>query len=106
MPVVGVWALYATLRDGFTHQRLSKLIAEDGMELDVSDLPRRPSGRIERDAADALFETVEAELEADPDNWRRWYRLGRAYEYAGDRARARAALRRAAELQSGQPAGS
>ena len=31
---------------------------DDGMELDVTALPRMPSGRIERDAADALFETV------------------------------------------------
>ncbi|MBS9534780.1 hypothetical protein KIH27_14400 [Mycobacterium sp. M1] len=100
MPVIGGWALYATLRDGFTHQRLSRLIAAEGMELDVSELPRRPSGRIEREAADALFGAVQAELDADPHNWRRWYRLGRAYEYAGDRGRARKALRTAAELQA------
>lgn len=100
MPVIGLWAMYATLRDGFVHQRLSRLIAADGMELDVSELPRRPSGRIERDAADELFHTVQAELDADPHNWQRWYRLGRAYEYAGDRTRAREALRTAAELQA------
>jgi hypothetical protein len=50
------------------------------MELDVGALPRMPSGRIERDAADALFETVRVELENDPENWRRWYRLARAYD--------------------------
>lgn len=99
MPVIGLWAMVATLRDGFAHQRLARLIADDGMELDVSALPRRPSGRIERDAADALFHTVHAELDTDPDNWRRWYRLGRAYEYAGDRRRAREALRTAVQLQ-------
>ena len=33
------------------------------MELDVSALPRMPSGRIQRDAADALFDTVRDELE-------------------------------------------
>lgn len=99
MPFIGLWAMIATLRDGFAHQRLSRLIAEDGMELDAGALPRRPSGRIERDAADALFRTVREELDADPDNWRRWYRLARAYEFAGDRRRAREAMKSAVRLQ-------
>src|SRR6201984_3627211 len=78
MPVIGLWAMIATLRAGFAHQKLARLVAEDGMELDVSALPRRPSGRIERDAADALFDTVRAELDNHPHDWRRWYRLARA----------------------------
>ena len=98
MPVIGLWAMIATLRAGFAHQRLARLIAEDGMELDTSALPRRPSGRIERDAADALFATVRTEVEGDPDDWRRWYRLARAYDYAGDRRRAREAMKTALEL--------
>ncbi len=99
MPAIGLWAMIATLRAGFAHQKLARLVAEDGMELDVSALPRRPSGRIDRDAADALFDTVRAELDSDPDDWRRWYRLARAYDYAGDRGRAREAMKKAAELQ-------
>ncbi|MGO8940234.1 MAG: hypothetical protein ACLQLO_25015 [Mycobacterium sp.] len=102
MPFVGLWAMIATLRAGFAHQKLARLIAEDGMELDISALPRRPSGRIERDAADALFAAVRTEVEADPDDWRRWYRLARAYDYAGDRRRAREAMTTAVELQGGQ----
>ncbi|BBZ75310.1 hypothetical protein MANY_06470 [Mycolicibacterium anyangense] len=102
LPIVGLWAMVATLRAGFAHQRLAALASESGMELDVSGLPRRPSGRIERDAADALFETVRAELEADPDNWLRWYRLARAYDYAGDRTRARETMRTAVSMQAGQ----
>jgi predicted Zn-dependent protease len=103
MPVVGAWVLMATLRAGMAHQRLARLAAEEGMELDVTDLPRMPSGRITRDAADALFQTTRAELDADPDNWRRWYRLARAYDYAGDRGRARETMRRAVELQAVNP---
>ena len=87
LPLIGTWVIVSTLRAGLAHQRLARHARDEGMELDVSALPRRPSGRIERDAADALFETVE-ELENDPDNWRRWYRLARAYDYAGDRSRA------------------
>jgi cytochrome c-type biogenesis protein CcmH/NrfG len=99
LPVIGLWAMIATLRAGLAHQRLARLAAEDGMELDVSALPRRPSGRIERDAADALFDTVRAELDSDPHDWRRWYRLARAYDFAGDRGRAREAMKKAVELQ-------
>jgi cytochrome c-type biogenesis protein CcmH/NrfG len=99
LPAIGLWAMIATLRAGFAHQKLARLVAEDGMELDVSALPRRPSGRIERDAADALFDMVRAELDSDPGDWRRWYRLARAYDYAGDRGRAREAMKKAVELQ-------
>ncbi|BBY60145.1 hypothetical protein MSAR_32810 [Mycolicibacterium sarraceniae] len=102
LPVVGAWAMVATLRAGFAHQRLARLAVESGMELDVSALPRNRSGRIDRDAADVLFDTVRAELEADPDNWQRWYRLARAYDYAGDRGRARETMRKAVVLQTEQ----
>jgi cytochrome c-type biogenesis protein CcmH/NrfG len=99
LPPIGLWAMVATLRAGLAHQKLARLVAEDGMELDVTALPRRPSGRIERDAADALFDRVRAELNNDPHNWRRWYRLARAYDYAGDRSRAREAMKRAVDMQ-------
>jgi len=99
MPLIGVWVMVSTLRAGFTHQRLGRIVKDEGMELDVSALPRMASGRIERDAADALFATVRDELENDPDNWRRWYRLARAYDYAGDRSRAREAMKKAVEME-------
>ncbi|WP_336081631.1 hypothetical protein [Nocardia sp. SSK8] len=99
LPVVGAWILWATLQAAFAHQRLARRMHEEGRELDSSQLPRRPSGRIERDAADALFAQVKAEWEADPDNWRSSYRLARAYDYAGDRGRARETMRRAVALE-------
>jgi hypothetical protein len=99
LPGIGLWAMIATLRAGLVHQRLARLAVEDGMELDVSALPRRPSGRIERGAADALFDTVRTELDIDPHDWHGWYRLARAYDYAGDRSRAREAMKKAVELQ-------
>ena len=103
LPFIGAWVLVATLRAGLAHQRLGRIVKEEGLELDVSDLPRMPSGRIQRDAADALFATVRSELEADPDNWRRWYRLARAYDYAGDRGRAREAMKKAVQMEEGRP---
>jgi cytochrome c-type biogenesis protein CcmH/NrfG len=102
MPLIGIWVMVSTLQAGLTHQRLARLARENDMELDVSGLPRMPSGRIQRDAADALFETVRDELEKDPGNWLRWYRLARAYDYAGDRSRAREAMKKAVELQEGK----
>jgi hypothetical protein len=100
LPFIGLWAMVATLRAGFAHQRLARLAADQGMDLDVSALPRRASGRIERSAADALFDTVRGELDDDPDDWVRWYRLARAYDYAGDRSRARETMRKALEKQA------
>lgn len=99
LPIIGIWIVAATLRAGFAHQHLARRIEEEGLELDASDLPRRPSGRIERDAADELFAQVKAEWEKDPDNWRNSYRLARAYDYAGDRGRARETMKRAVDLE-------
>lgn len=99
LPLLGVWMVAATVRAALAHQHLARRIHSEGLELDVSRLPRRPSGRIDRAAADELFLTVKQEWEADPDNWRVSYRLARAYDYAGDRTRARATMRRAVELE-------
>ncbi|OBF37805.1 hypothetical protein A5724_11630 [Mycobacterium sp. ACS1612] len=99
LPLIGIWVMVSTLRAGLAHQRLARIAKDEGMELDVSSLPRMPSGRIERDAADALFETVRGEVEDHPGDWRRWYRLARAYDYAGDRSRARETMRKAVEMQ-------
>ncbi|WP_338892741.1 hypothetical protein [Rhodococcus sovatensis] len=99
LPIIGVWIVGATLKAGFEHQHLAQRISEEHLELDVSELPRMPSGRISRDAADEMFQQVKAEWEKDPDNWRNSYRLARAYDYAGDRGRARETMKRAVALE-------
>ncbi|WP_083880703.1 hypothetical protein [Nocardia araoensis] len=99
LPLLGVWIVVATVRAALAHQHLARRIHDEGLELDTSALARLPSGRIERAAADELFATVKAEWEADPDNWRVSYRLARAYDYAGDRTRARETMRRAVALE-------
>jgi hypothetical protein len=96
--------VYATLRAGIEHQKLAAIMVDEGRELDVSSLPRRPSGRIERDAADELFAQVKAEWEADPSDWHNTYRIARAYDYAGDRSRARAMMKRAVAQYRGEDA--
>jgi len=99
LPFLGVWIVAATVRAALSHQHLARRIHHEGLELDTTELPRRPSGRIERAAADQLFDQVKQEWEADPDNWRVSYRLARAYDYAGDRGRARDTMRRAVALE-------
>jgi hypothetical protein len=98
LPVVGAWVLWSTMRFGFRTQELGRrLAAEDGLP-DTSGLPRTPSGRVDRAAADAWFEERRAEVEAAPGDWRVWYRLAVAYDVAGDRSRGRDAMRKALEL--------
>lgn len=99
LPILGVWMVVGSIRAALAHQHLARRMHDEGLELDVSALPRRPSGRIERESADRLFAQVQREWEADPDNWRVSYRLARAYDYAGDRSRARETMRRAVALE-------
>ena len=102
LPLIGIWVMVSTLRAGLAHQRLARLVARRAWSSTSASCRGCRPGRIQRDAADALFETVRAELESDPDNWLRWYRLARAYDYAGDRSRARETMKKAVEMQEGR----
>jgi cytochrome c-type biogenesis protein CcmH/NrfG len=104
IPLVAVWLVWREIRFGRDSGALAAVLDAEG-GLPVDDLPRRPSGRVDRAAADELFGKRRAETEADPDNWRSWYRLGLAYNDAGDRTRARSAVRHAIAL-FGQDQGS
>ncbi len=97
---LGLWVLGSTLRAGMRHQHLARRLHEEDLLPDTSDLPRRPSGRIDREAADAWFEQRRVEYEADPDNWRTVYRLAIGYDTAGDRSRARETMKRAVALEA------
>ncbi len=105
LPIIGVILVGYELRFGVQTQRLARRLADDGLLPDDSALPRRASGRVERDAADAHFEVIRAEVEAAPDDWRGWYRLAHAYDLAADRKRARSAMRRAIDLAGGTSGG-
>ena len=76
---------------------MANILADEG-GLPVDDLPRTPGGRIVRGAADAQFPAYQAEVEAAPEEWRAWFRLSCAYDAAGDRKRARSAMRQAGKL--------
>jgi len=97
LPLVGAYLVWREIDFGRRSARLAAVLDDEG-GLPVDDLPRRPSGRVDRAAARGLFERMRAEAEADPENWRVWYRLALAYDAAGDRTRARAAVRHALTL--------
>ncbi|MFC3298795.1 tetratricopeptide repeat protein [Arthrobacter agilis] len=97
LPCIGAWALIRELFFGAQTQRMARQLDSEG-GLPVDDLPRTPAGRIVRSAADQAFPAYQAAVEADPDNWRSWFRLSCAYDAAGDRKRARRAMRDAAAL--------
>ncbi len=97
LPCIGAWALIRELLFGAQTQRMARQLDSEG-GLPVDDLPRTPAGRIVRSAADEAFPAYQAEVEADPENWRSWFRVSCAYDAAGDRKRARRAMRDAAKL--------
>lgn len=98
LPLIGVWALVREIQFGIRSERLVRLLESQGA-LPVEDLPVRASGRPLRDAADADFPKYKAEVDAAPDDWQAWFRLGLAYDASGDRRRARGAIRRAIDLE-------
>ena len=93
-PLVGLYVVWRELRFGLATQTLARELEAAG-ELPVDDLPRRPSGRPQRAAADAAFEVRKSAVEAAPADWRAWFALATAYDAAGDRRRAREAMRTA-----------
>ncbi|MGQ7352661.1 hypothetical protein ACUN7V_18570 [Quadrisphaera oryzae] len=97
LPVVVVWAIGRELVFGVRTEKMAHQLEAEG-RLPPDDLPRNEAGRIERTAADAAFERYRAETEAAPDDFGSWFRLACAYDAAGDRKRARAAMRRAGTL--------
>jgi hypothetical protein len=98
--VVGCVLVAGEVKLGADSARLAKrLEAEGGLPYDPPDVTRLPSGRLEKADADRIFGERKAEVEADPDDWRAWWRLAAAYGDARDNRRGRRALRRAVSLE-------
>lgn len=98
LPVLGAWGLWRELSFGLRAERLGRrLEAEGGLPEEQLDL--RASGRPDRAQADALFPSYRDDVHEHPDDWRAWFRLGLAYDGAGDRTRARQAVRKAIALE-------
>ena len=104
LPLIGAWALLRELAFGYRATRLADRLEAEGLLPDepVSVLP---SGRPQREDAEAAFPRYKAEAEAAPDAWQSWMRLGIVYDAAGDRKRARAAIRQAISLERAEARG-
>ena len=97
LPLLGLGLVWREIEFGRRTAVLARALdAEGGLPGD--EVPRRPSGRVDRRAADAVFDRFRVEAEASPEDWRAWFRLALAYDAAGDRGRARAAARHALAL--------
>ncbi|GAA1843128.1 hypothetical protein ACFQZV_11415 [Microbacterium koreense] len=99
LPLLAAWGLGRELWFGVKAQRLGTRLEREG-GLPEDEVSVRPSGRVLRDEADEVFPRYRADAEQHPDDWRAWYRLGLAYDAAGDRRRARDAVRTAIRLEA------
>jgi hypothetical protein len=127
LPVVGIAIVARELRFGRASELLGRRLGAEDAEPPGDPAPpgdpqvpgaagapeprRTASGRIDPEAADAVFAVRKAQVEAAPDDWRAWYRLGIAYGDARDTVRGRRAIRhaialeRAARAAGDQPSG-
>lgn len=89
-----------TIREFIFGTEVERLAAEieTAGQWPVFELEIRPSGRPTRETAQAEFERQKQLVESNPNDKLRWFALSLAYDAAGDRKRAREAMRRAIKI--------
>ena len=97
---VGLWAVVRELALRRATETLAERARGARRLLPVDDLPAAAGGRVDRTAADAWFEGLRREVERAAGVVGGVVPAGLGYDAAGDRRRARAAMRRAAELHT------
>jgi len=102
LPLLGAWAMVREVRFGAASQRLAGELERSG-GLPPDDMPRTPAGRPDTARLDPWFARFRSAVEADEQDWAAWFRLSCAYDSAGDRKRARAAMRHAITLHPTPP---
>ncbi|MCT9821515.1 tetratricopeptide repeat protein [Microbacterium sp. W1N] len=98
LPLIAIWALWREIAFGVRAEALGRRLEQEDA-LPPEQLDVKASGRPIRDEAAALFPAYREVVEQHPDDWRAWYRLGLVYDGAGDRRRARQAVRTAIGLE-------
>lgn len=101
LPLIGCYVVVREWQFGRQVQALASYLDRRG-ELPADDLPKRPSGRAEREAADERFNERADEVQRTPQDPGAWFRLAVAYDDAGDRKRARSSMRKAVALHRDQ----
>lgn len=94
LPVVAAWGIFLELRFGLRIEKLGDVLKNENA-WPRFDFEFRPSGRPTKESAEAIFGKYREAVEQDSANWKTWFALGLAYDAAGDRARARKAMRTA-----------
>jgi hypothetical protein len=97
LPAVAAWGIFLELRFGLRIEKLGEILKKDNA-WPRFEFELRPSGRPTRESAEAIFGKYQKLVENDESNWKVWFALGLAYDAAGDRARARKAMRSAIAL--------
>ena len=103
LPAVAFWGIWMELRFGLRIEKLGKLLQSENAWPSFP-FETRPSGRPTKESAELVFDDYRQKVEADEGNWRVWFALGLAYDAAGDRARARKAMRQAIALANNSKA--
>jgi len=98
LPLVAAWGIFLELRFGLKIEKLGDLLKKEN-SWPRFDFVLRPSGRPTKESAEEVFEGYRELVEQDESNWKAWFALGLAYDAAGDRARARRAMRTAITLR-------
>ncbi|MFI8594051.1 tetratricopeptide repeat protein [Microbacterium sp. NPDC078428] len=98
LPVIAAWAIGRELWFGVGAERLGRRLEAEGA-LPDEVVATHPSGRIDRSEGEAVFPRYRDAVAAAPEDWRAWYRLALAYDAAGDRRRARHAVRQAIRFE-------
>ena len=97
LPVVAAWGIFLELRFGLRIEKLGEILKKENA-WPRFEFELRPSGRPTRESAEVIFGKYQKLVENDESNWKVWFALGLAYDAAGDRARARKAMRSAIAL--------
>lgn len=98
-PILALWLTFMEFRFAVRLEKLTDQISNAG-NFPALKFEYRPSGRATKASAALVFEESAKKVAADESNYLLWFELGLAYDAAGDRRRARAAMRRALKLSA------
>ncbi len=103
LPAVAFWAIAMELRFGLRIEKLGETLKQENAWPQFPFV-LRASGRPTKESAQDVFAEFRQKVESDERNWKAWFALGLAYDAAGDRPRARKAMRQAISLANGSKA--
>ena len=100
--VFPLFAIWLTIREFIFGMKVEKLATEieNAGQWPAFEFDYRPSGRPTRQSADRVFAEFAKAAELKPADPQVWFALGLAYDAAGDRSRARRAMRKALALDA------